>query len=1529
MAKDCLYYSNMEGLENPELNDDNLIGNEEDLDGYLYDHRDELLIDLDGIDLTFSLAPEAKQWEVVRYIENQMEAAAESYAGSNKKYDITSAWDEINPDTFTFWGKSDSASSFPVPEDGADYAKMGDIVGRWIAIVINQGEDVLDSQKKDYSIYNNANKDKVEKFYNSLKQTAIELAKILKEKFKGAEFKFESRLMTKNLTHEFLSLLNALSKSQTGTLVEALFGRVDITAIMPDGSTATIELKTSGHDFPENFSPSAFTDGVIDKRVFQRYCAQVLSYNIIRRQHGFRDTPYLLHVKRFPDGRVAYGRLLKVPTDGVGSTFESIIRNGIPLRNEVKVEDLTRVNQIMARIFGKDASIANTLKELERDISYFLDPDRGFVKTVTDDMLDAKQRGDVYYFYNTILEENVYAKNEEELKLLLGQYLKDLNKRSKSALINISKEFNKIRTIDELENLLLNNGYGSKNVQSIIMKLAKYLSSEWSLVDNEAMIANGCLMFQGAGRTEIIMIEDVKSIKEMHKFPNMKNGTTILGMLYGDTEVESRSGDLLNAQYENLMIMKAMAFISENPELFTNHPISSISAMNIRRGEVSDNIMNSTIIKNWKLLSAKFRDLELKQIDHCFMGDGKENGDIMACVARARDLIKMCEDQTINGVKGAPRSIRATSNLSLFTMRPEAGVYTYAQLVEMWHGLERLAGGPYDVKMDPRFKRAFTELNKAILIAKGYHISTEPDVELYLNEGLSFSGGYMSPFARSKSANQRLVDRISGTFHYRMYKEIQELVTPFQNLLADVLAENKDYVTGVSSEYVVSENWFVRTPDGKIDKSFRIRPPWDPNYTEKERKLVEYVLETFAKLRWPGKSTEHYKKDPNSAYYELPLFESGWIETAATADELFNALKNLATRRGKRFVSRTKEMIQGQEYEMKDAQDADVLNQHTTSNPFWDEKRGEKLEQYGPDIFTKNIDNIFLYTVIAAIKFNLSTEFLPLFTSVRHLLQYEIEENGAQMEDLTEAINQYIGTVIFDVPGVKSNLRVYQHVIQMFRQFFSTLTLGLDIGNMVRDTFSSNLRTATVLLNGGSDVLGISSGDFFKAYEEMCQNSGSLFTSHGFYNQMNLIHRMANMSYREVKDQLKTNKFSIGNLDSGFIFMTSTSSDYIHRMALLKAYLQNFKVKQHKGDKVVEVTYNIEPAYTLDANGNLTYDMKKDPRWAILYKYKTHDKFSINDRSKVPADELKEYLDVWTLYTESIKEWQTVYSNIEVGDELPLGLDPRQQKSLKNLANKLYGAYDKDEQALVHQTLLGGAFFQFKTYGISRLMDWWKRATEINIIQSNQLRDENGKLLYERLNTAEEVAATGEFSTIITEDEVTNADILEGRVAPLKSTEGGVDEGRMQSTWAVMALAYKSQYGKTQEERDQANEALTARMKSPMFRKNLLAAMLDIFTSLIIQGLIRIVYPEEALDAMTEQDWWTRWSYAVMTGVAQDGPIWEVFNSVWGDGEIPVVGGMARWFNSVWGVLNGKDFAPALLNSFGATRELTSMLDNM
>ena len=39
-----------------------------------------------------------------------------------------------------------------------------------------------------------------------------------------------------------------------------------------------------------------------------------------------------------------------------------------------------------------------------------------------------------------------------------------------------------------------------------------------------------------------------------------------------------------------------------------------------------------------------------------------------------------------------------------------------------------------------------------------------------------------------------------------------------------------------------------------------------------------------------------------------------------------------------------------------------------------------------------------------------------------------------------------------------------------------------------------------------------------------------------------------------------------------------------------------------------------------------------------------------------------------------------------------------------------------------------------------------------------------------------------------------------------------------------------------------------------MTRLNILRALMDTFTSLLIYGFIRIVYPEEALENMNDQD---------------------------------------------------------------------------
>ena len=1497
---ECLYYLNMSGEVDPELNENNLIGNEVDLDGYIYDHRDELLMNLDRVDLSFALPKNASQKDVVNYINNVMVRDAEVYLKSKKKYDITAAWDQIDPDNIEI--KTSSKPEFTSPEDGAKYNVMGTIVGDWISTAILKGEDALDGLKKDLSIFGPGYESKTQNFYNTLRTLAPQIANMLKSKFKDAEFIFESTLVTKNLTSDFLSLLNIVSGNTTGDEVEALLGRVDITAVMPDGSTATIELKTTGYKLPKNISKESFAQsGVMHSETFQKYCAQVLTYDIIRKQHGFTDTPYLMNIHRKPNGELELDTIMEIPTSGLDGTFANIVRKGIPIQENVKVETLDSVNKTMALLFGSGA-ISTTVQSIERDISFFLDPKNKIVKYVTEADAQAYKEGYIAYFTNVITGQKEFAKSESELKDLMTIYINDLNKRSKSAMHVISSKFNKLKTIDELRDLLINNGYPHSKVKTAVYKLAKYIG-KWRLVDDPQLIANGCLLFQGAGRSEIVMIEEIKSLHEYHKFGNNKKGTTILGKLYGDDQIGSTNRDLLSAQYGNLMIMKAMAIVAEHPEFFINTPISNISALNIRRGEGIDNILNSTIISNWRILSAKFKSADLKQVDRCFMEDST------ACVNRARDMVIMCEQSVVSGSNG-PREIDYASDFKLFTLSPEKGKFSYEQLVEMWHALSTTFG-EYSNEMDWRLKRAYTELNKAILDVAGFRIGTEDDVAFYFEKGFSFSGGYMAPFYRSESFNQRQIADISGRFHYRLHEELQKLITPFQVKLNKVLEKHVDYTKGLSSEYNVTASWFITEKDENGTPQFRVKRPNELSDPD-EQDLLNYVLETFAKLRWGDDKAkiERLKSDPESDYYQMPLYEAGWIETLSTSDHKLMSGLSLGKRVLKRLTDNVSDIVNGTDADITGAMDPNVLNQRSISDPFYDKNRKSKLEQYGPDIFTKNIDDIFLFTTISAVKHNLSSKFLPLFTSVRHLLQFENSVNKAGMEDIAKAIDKYIGTIIFDKAGVEPNLISYQKLIQVFRQIFSTMTLGLNPKALVRDTLSSNLRTASVLLKGGQDTLGIDSETFFDCYFEMIKDGNSIFTSSGFNNQLNLLHRMANMSYREIASQMKTNKFSMANLDSQFLFMTTTSSDYLHRMGLLKAYLRSL---------------GAENAYVMNDNGQVVYDMSKDDRWKILYEFKQGDKFSPTDRTRVPQDRLDEYMKRWVEYAESIREWQSV-KNISIGDELPLALDPLQQNSIKNLANRLYGAYDKDEQSLVHQTLLGGMFFQFKTYGISRLMDWWKRAGQMNIVTNSTLiDDETGEELFIVGTTKEEFEQTGQTHKIIPKSQVSNEDLLSENAVPYRVQNCAIDEGRIQSLYGVIALGWKAYYQGDQE----AEQMLNEKLKSPSFRRNLYSGMFDIFLSLMLQGVIRIVYPEEVRTNMNDQDWWTRWTHAVLTGVSQDGPIWEVFSSVWGGGQIPVVSGMGRWFTSAMGVIHGNDFLPALANSFGATRELSSVINNM
>lgn len=1525
---ECLYYYNETGqiVQNDNLNSlsetelETLgikrIGTEIELDGYLYDHRADFLAEIDKVDFSYYLPANASVAEVNREI-SKMNSDGEILSGNPIRFEAKEIWGAIDIETFTTYKnefKQKEEELIKELEKTSEYKsasesekeklrkktieknkdtleiRMGNEVGNILQKLLqNENYNIVRSKK----INNND-------FWDSVEKELPIIANEIRKKFPKATFKIEQYVSTDRITEEFKGTLRTLSGRN---IITHILGRVDITAIMPDGSVATIELKTSKHKLPKSIYDSSST--TYHPMTLKHYAGQVLSYDIMRKQRGIRSTPYLLNITINPETNKIVGyQMIEVPTEHNLGWYANMIQKALPLDEDVKIESVDTTSSLMAALFGKDVNIGATLETIKRDLDFFMDPNNGFIKPVSEsEMSQAYKDGNRWYFENRDDKFNpvkVFAKTQSELRKKVEVHLKALDAKSKNVWMSFGKKFNNCKTREDLKTLLQDLGYTGKGLLNAIEHFWKYTRPGWKLLEDEVLLSNGILIFRSSAGCEVVTLEEVGSIFDYYDFKKREERTTILGNKYSDAQMGSANRDVLPAQKGHLLLIKTMNVLSKHSKLFTNCKILNMSVINARRGEVINTVTNDVIKNNWKYLKAAFTSEDMPIVDHIF-----EN-DVKACVIRARDMLELCENSLVAGHKGHHVEVKDVDTWEISQMRPDGITFSYNQLVKLRENLITKFQGYKTQDMDFRVKRAFDEIDKAILTVVGYTITSEKDNPLYGGRGMAFTGGYMTPNYRSPAKLQQTVSEIGNAFHYKMGELIRKYTTPFQIKLSKALEANTKYSEALGGEYVMSEEWFVKDENGHIAKDFRFKMPTDKYFVgrEAEREVLEYVLETFAQLRWPNIDYSEYKADPTSDYYKCPLYESGFVEAAITSDEPFKSFLKLLKKKAKRALDVTVSAIHGQDRDITNDGD-DILYQESTSNPlrYNSEDRKAKLETYGVGSYTKNIDEIFLYSIIEAIKHEVSKTLLPQIHAVLDLTQSMNLDNNAKMKEIEEALKQWVKTVIYDRSGVKTSLLWAQQLLQLFRQMYSITTLGLNPKNLIRDGLSSSLRSAITILNGKDPkTLGIKADDYFDAFFEMCQNMDSVFTSRGYYNQLNLIHRMANMSYREIADQLKTNKFALGNLDSNFFFITSTSSDYIHRMALLKAYLKKL---------------GADEAYVM-INGELKYDMSKDKRWSMLFKYRTGDKFSASDRADITSKEEREKWDEqWIAYSESVRAYQKSDPGFELGREFELALDPDQERSILSLSHNMYGAYTKDEQALVHQTLLGGAFFQFKTYGISRMMDWYRSPSQIAIIINDFLRDENGEILYEVLNSNEEVEKTGEYSKIIPDSKVSLEDKASNKAAPIRIQKGAIDEGRVQTVYALAVAAATN------------DPDLDYRMQDPATRANVLRAMLDILTSMMIMGFIKIVYPEEKLTNMNDQDWWTRWSYAVMTGVAQDGPIWEVFNSVWGGGEIPVVRGVSRWITSAMGVIHGNDFLPALVNSFGATRELSGALKNL
>ena len=327
----------------------------------------------------------------------------------------------------------------------------------------------------------------------------------------------------------------------------------------------------------------------------------------------------------------------------------------------------------------------------------------------------------------------------------------------------------------------------------------------------------------------------------------------------------------------------------------------------------------------------------------------------------------------------------------------------------------------------------------------------------------------------------------------------------------------------------------------------------------------------------------------------------------------------------------------------------------------------------------------------------------------------------------------------------------------------------------------------------------------------------------------------------------------------------------------------------------------------LDKNGRLYYDFTKDKRFEI---YRKGDTTNPN------------YLYQKALYLENIRQFNeeggkpdgTLYRE---GDALPRAYTNKQILEIKNHADLLYGHYDQESKALINDTFLGSFFMQFRTWAVAGIERWFLSPGIYNGEEPKVQKTADGEELwyYYPDNDIQD-----NLSKIIVRKSDIPEDIMKAGLAmPYVQFEGNPMEGILFS-WM--------RFTKAIWHRDQTE--LNELWKNPLYRKNLLMGLWDMFIMSMFVLLVRMLFglftEEDLSKNITSQNWITQWTYGVLTGSTQDGQIHQILHSMFTDLNPPLIGQIRNFADSCWGVITGDDnIVYAMTRNFGAVREFQGL----
>ena len=180
--------------------------------------------------------------------------------------------------------------------------------------------------------------------------------------------------------------------------------------------------------------------------------------------------------------------------------------------------------------------------------------------------------------------------------------------------------------------------------------------------------------------------------------------------------------------------------------------------------------------------------------------------------------------------------------------------------------------------------------------------------------------------------------------------------------------------------------------------------------------------------------------------------------------------------------------------------------------------------------------------------------------------------------------------------------------------------------------------------------------------------------------EINNLYRVANRDLNQIVDKTKVDRHGL-NFFGNFMYWSNTAPDYINRLALF--FAKALKDGSYK-------------AHSLDTEGNLVYDARKDERYSYYLQMRDKYNYQIHKTDTKYNDQRALYLaQIKTFNEEAIFEGDTL---LEEKDLLPQAYTNKEKESIVTFTAMAYGYYDHERTPLIKHGPIGILFGQFMTF---------------------------------------------------------------------------------------------------------------------------------------------------------------------------------------------------------------------------------------